>query len=106
MKTTTRFVACLAAVLASFLATRTSTRGSKRAPGPMDAKQYIAYAGTYTTKTKSEGIYAFRYDAASGKLTPIGVAAKTGDPSFLAVHPDGRHVYAVNEGGKTSMVSA
>lgn len=72
----------------------------------MGAGQYIAYVGTYTTKTKSEGIYAFRYDAESGKLTPMSLAAKTADPSFLAVHPDGKHLYAVNEAGKASMVSA
>src|SRR5579885_971291 len=106
MKTTVRLAACFGAVLASFLAARTSTPESKGAPRAMDAEPYIAYVGTYTTKTKSEGIYAFRYDAASGKLTPMGLAAKTADPSFLAVHRDGKHLYAVNEAGKASMVSA
>jgi 6-phosphogluconolactonase len=106
MKTTVRSAAWFLAVLAPFLAARTSIPESKGTPQSMDAEQYIAYVGTYTTKTKSEGIYAFRYDAASGKLRPMGVAAKTGDPSFLAVHPDGKHVYAVNEAGKASTVSA
>jgi 6-phosphogluconolactonase len=68
--------------------------------------QYIAYVGTYTTKTTSKGIYAFRYDANSGKLTPIGVAAETQDPSWVANHPSGKYLYAVNEAGKNSMVSA
>jgi len=57
-------------------------------------------------KTASKGIYTFRYDASSGKLTPLGVAAETPDPSWVAVHPSGRFLYAVNEAGKNSMVSA
>jgi len=70
------------------------------------ATHYLVYVGTYTTKTASKGIYAFRYDASLGKLVPIGVAAETRDPSWVAVHPNGRFLYAVNEAGKDSMVSA
>jgi 6-phosphogluconolactonase len=69
-------------------------------------KEYLAFVGTYTAKTNSKGIYAFRYDATSGKLTPLGVAAEAADPSFLVVHPNGKFLYAVNESGKKSMVSA
>jgi len=69
-----------------------------QSPGKPSAKgQYIAYVGTYTTKTSSKGIYAYRFDPAKGQLTPIGVAAETVDPSFLAVHPSGKYLYAVNE---------
>ena len=67
---------------------------------------YLVYVGTYTTKTASKGIYVFRYDASSGKLAPLGVAAATQDPSWVAVHPNGKFLYAVNEAGKNSMVSA
>ena len=52
--------------------------------------QYLAYVGTYTTKTDSKGIYAYRFDAAAGQLSAIGLAAETGDPSFVAVHPSGK----------------
>jgi 6-phosphogluconolactonase len=73
--------------------------------------QYIAYVGTYTAKTSSKGIYAYRFDAEKGQLTSIGVAAETADPSFLAVHPNGKYLYAVNEistfnGGAGGAVSA
>jgi 6-phosphogluconolactonase len=64
---------------------------------PAAKGQYIAYVGTYTSKTTSKGIYAFRFDSEKGQLTPIGVAAETADPSFLAVHPNGKYLYAVNE---------
>ena len=73
---------------------------------PAAKDHYLAYVGTYTTKTASKGIYAFRYDASSGKLVPIGVAAEARDASWIAVHPNGRFLYAVNEAGKNSMVSA
>lgn len=78
---------------------------------PAAKGQYIAYVGTYTTKTKSKGIYAYRFDAEKGQLTSIGVAAETTDPSFLAVHPNGKYLYAVNEignfnGGASGAVSA
>jgi 6-phosphogluconolactonase len=73
--------------------------------------QYIAYIGTYTAKTSSKGIYAYRFDPEKGQLTSIGVAAETADPSFLAVHPNGKYLYAVNEistfnGGAGGAVSA
>src|ERR1700722_16863005 len=73
--------------------------------------QYIAYVGTYTAKTSSKGIYAYRFDSEKGQLTSIGVAAETADPSFLAVHPNGKYLYAVNEistfnGGAGGAVSA
>ncbi|MGB6897862.1 MAG: lactonase family protein [Candidatus Acidiferrum sp.] len=66
---------------------------------PLAQGQYIAYVGTYTTKTTSKGIYAYRFDPAKGQLTSIGIAAETVDPSFLAVHPNGKYLYAVNEVG-------
>jgi len=69
-----------------------------QSPGKPSAKgQYIAYVGTYTSKTTSKGIYAYRFDPAKGQLTSIGVAAESVDPSFLAVHPSGKYLYAVNE---------
>jgi 6-phosphogluconolactonase len=59
--------------------------------------KYLAFIGTYTTKTDSKGIYAFRFDAASGQLTPVGVAAQTPDPSFLTISSNQKFLYAVNE---------
>ena len=57
---------------------------------------YLLYVGTYTEKD-SKGIYAYRFDTASTKLTPLGLAAETTNPSFLAIDPSGRFLYAVNE---------
>ena len=60
------------------------------------SNRYILYVGTYTGG-ESKGIYAYSYDAASGKLTPLGLAAATASPSFLAVDTSHRFLYAVNE---------
>ena len=58
----------------------------------------VVYIGTYTGP-ESHGIYAFRFDDASGALTPVGLVAETPNPSFLEKSADGRFVYAVNEVG-------
>jgi 6-phosphogluconolactonase len=57
---------------------------------------YLVYVGTYTGKG-SEGIYAFRFDPATGESGPVGLAAASDSPSFLEVDPKGRFLYAVNE---------
>jgi 6-phosphogluconolactonase len=62
------------------------------------AANYIVYTGTYT-RGNSKGIYAFRFDSATGAIEPMGLMAATPSPSFLAVHPNGRSLYAVNENG-------
>lgn len=57
---------------------------------------YDLLVGTYTTGGKSEGIYVYRFDSASGQATPVS-SVKTVNPSYLIVARDNRHVYAVNE---------
>ncbi len=56
----------------------------------------LVYLGTYTNGT-SRGVYVSRLDAASGALSAPRLAAATPNPSFLAVHPTGALLYAVNE---------
>ncbi|MFZ0759969.1 MAG: lactonase family protein [Candidatus Sulfotelmatobacter sp.] len=76
------------------------------------AQKFLMYVGTYTVGgTKSEGIYAYRFDPKTAEITPLGLAAETINPSFLAVHPNHRFLYAVNEvgeykGQKSGVVSA
>jgi 6-phosphogluconolactonase len=67
----------------------------------------LMYVGTYTKpQSTSEGIYAFRFDAKTAKFAPLGLVAPGTNPSFLAVHPNGNFLYAVNEvidfGGKSA----
>ncbi len=60
---------------------------------------YLVYVGTYTA-TSSKGIYNYRFDPKTGKLTPIGVAAEMANPSFMATDPQHRFLYAVTEMGQ------
>jgi len=80
---------------------------------PASHKKYFVYVGTYTAEagSTSKGIYAYRFDSGTSELIPIGLAAETTNPSFLAVHPNHRFLYAVNETGnyqgqKSGAVSA
>jgi 6-phosphogluconolactonase len=56
----------------------------------------LVYVGTYTSRG-AEGIYAYRYDTTTGTLSALGVTTGIANPTFLALHPDGTHLYAVNE---------
>jgi 6-phosphogluconolactonase len=60
------------------------------------AQDWLAYIGTYTSGA-SKGIYVARYAPETGTLVPVGLAATSVSPSFLALHPNGRTLYAVNE---------
>ena len=101
MNTTRRFIAFL--VLTSSVVAFAFTAAALK---PTADAHYLAFVGTYTNKTDSKGIYAFDFDAASGKLTPNGLAAETPDPSWVVVHPNGKFAYAANEAGKHSTITA
>ena len=60
------------------------------------AAEYFVFFGTYTG-AKSQGIYVSRFDSATGKLSEPELAAETKNPSFLAVHPTEKFLYAVGE---------
>jgi 6-phosphogluconolactonase len=73
---------------------------SVAAASPASKEKYFVYVGTYTAEgSSSKGIYAYRYDPSASTLTPIGLVAESTNPSFLAVHPNHRFLYAVNETG-------
>jgi 6-phosphogluconolactonase len=61
-----------------------------------EAQRRLLFVGTRTDAT-SKGIYAYKWDPIKGNLTSLGLAAAAQDPTFLALHPDGEHVYAANE---------
>ena len=59
----------------------------------------------------SKGIYSASFDPKSGVLGPPTLAAEADNPSYLAIDPSGKFLYAVNEiddwkGEKTGAVSA
>ncbi len=81
--------------------------------GPEPPRRLWCYVGTYTGKT-SKGIYLCELDTLTGKLESKGLAAEAVNPTFLAVHPNRKFLYAVSEvsdlgdrgGKKTGAVAA
>ena len=55
------------------------------------------YIGTYTKPGGSRGIYRGSLDTATGALKVLGLAGEAKNPSFLAVHPNGKFLYAAIE---------
>ncbi len=55
------------------------------------------YVGTYTKPGGSQGIYHYALDTATGAVREEGLVAPTENPTFLAVRPGGKFLYAVNE---------
>ena len=62
------------------------------------------FVGTYT-QGDSEGIYVLQLDLETGKLTKKSVVVSE-NPSFVAIHPSGEFLYAVNEVSKFKGKSA
>lgn len=73
--------------------------GCGRSGGPSPASSTgpsTVYVGTYTG-SGSEGIYRFTFDPGSGDSTQPVLAGRSDNPSFLALHPNGRVLFAANE---------
>ena len=63
-------------------------------------KEYYLIAGTYTSG-KSEGIYVYKFNIETADAVYIS-SVKTSNPSYLAISPGQRYVYAVNENADSS----
>ncbi len=74
---------------------------SKAADTEANSNKMWVYIGTYTGKGEhaSKGIYRYDLDLATGKLSGKALAAEVSSPSYLAVYPNHKFLYAVNEGG-------
>ncbi|HTZ32933.1 MAG TPA: lactonase family protein [Methylomirabilota bacterium] len=101
MKITRRFFVLLAVSMAAALVAFTTASSQ-----PATHDDLLAFVGTYTNKTESKGIYAFEFDADSGKLKAKGLAAAATDPSWVEIHPNGKYAYAANETGNQSTITA
>ncbi len=62
---------------------------------PKPGKLWV-YIGTYTSGS-SKGIYRFDFDLTTGQLSGKTLAGEAVDPSFVAIHPNQRFLYAVDE---------
>jgi 6-phosphogluconolactonase len=82
-----------------------TTKGEK-------TKEMLVYIGTYTSgKSKSQGIYIYKFNPENGALRPYKIVGNVVEPSFLAIDKNRKYLYAVNEteeyeGKKSGAVSA
>lgn len=58
------------------------------------------YIGTYTSEAGSRGIYSARLNTATGEIGALKLSVEADNPSFVALHPNGRYLYAVHERGE------
>lgn len=58
-------------------------------------KNYFLLVGTYTS-AGSEGVYVYDFNTANGE-TKLRDVAKISNPSYLAISPNGKNVFAVSE---------
>jgi 6-phosphogluconolactonase len=63
---------------------------------PAFAANTIGYVGTYTDTT-AKGVYALKWDAAAKKFISLGLQAEVASPSFVAVSPSHKFLYAITE---------
>ena len=57
------------------------------------AEMHLVYIGTYTGES-SKGIYTCRFDEDTGELTSLELATEIVNPTYLALHPKRRLLYA------------
>lgn len=49
----------------------------------------------------NQGIYAVKFDSATGECSTARLAAAVANPGFLAAHPSGRFIYSAGESGRS-----
>lgn len=62
------------------------------------AQEKFLFIGTYTG-SGSKGIYVYRFNTTTGNADWVSNTDTAANPSFLALSPDSKHLYAVNETG-------
>ena len=60
------------------------------------SQQYYLFIGTYTS-TGSKGIYVYRFNAATGHVDSVSSTEGIVNPSYLAIAPGGKYIYAATE---------
>ena len=61
-----------------------------------NSNEHYLLVGTYTNG-KSEGLYTYKFNSMTGEFGYVNVAKNCKNPSYLAVSPNEKYVYAVNE---------
>lgn len=85
------------------------SKKTEQSVAKQESNEAIFFVGTYTKKEghvdgQGEGVYVYSMNKNTGAISYKATSDAVISPSYLAVHPDGQHVYAVNEydGGEDS----
>ena len=62
--------------------------------------------GTYTNTCESNGIYVYQFDTNTAEFSLKNTSEKIINPSYLALSSDNKFIYATNEDGPKSTISA
>lgn len=98
------------ATLTALILMGTMMANTNHAMEKAQPNKFLCYVGTYTGG-ESKGIYRFLLDRTTGEVSEPQVTTGVVNPSFLAIHPSQRYLYAVSEiedmdGRKTGGVTA
>jgi len=74
---------------------RLSSRDAGEVPPTQPAAPVFVYVGSFTGK--GEGIYIYQMNPATGALSAVGQATSVANPLFLALDPQKRFLYAIEE---------
>jgi 6-phosphogluconolactonase len=86
---------CLACIPLAFAAVLPAAESPQASPV---ADRWTVYLGTGVYgAAPSKGIYLTRFDAAKGELQPAELVAEMPNPTFLALHPTHKWLYAASE---------
>lgn len=93
----THFFSSLHAFLLGFFIIGAVMGMTKTTAAADGVRDYLVYVGTYTRGGKSKGIYTLKLNMKTGTLSQVGVTEGVVNPSFLAIHPSNKFLYAVGE---------
>lgn len=71
---------------------------SKNKSLALNCRRFLVYIGT-SSNSAGTGIYVCRFDAEKGELAAPRLAAEIVRPNFIAIHPNGKFLYAVSDSG-------
>ena len=79
-------------MFAALFITMSTQQNADAAPASGNQQKFLVYVGTY-----GKGVQAFRFDAASAEIEPLGLVGEVSNPSWVTTDREFKHLYAVSE---------
>lgn len=86
------------ALFASLVLLACVVPGCSAEPKAPAAEKMTVYVGSYAD-VKADGIHQYTLDLTSGALSKAGATSGVANPSFVAISPDHKYLYAIGEVG-------